>query len=518
MNVPKEILDVKRPDKTIVEDSGKDGPNRYMVREHFSADERSEAGNPMAKNGRVVGHIYEGKFIEKVKTTVKKTTPEILQYGPAAFAKSVSSDIQDDILSTFDVDECAKIMSLATLFAIKPKLAYCRANTFYKKTFTSYYYPGTHLSATTICNFLQQLGMGETRRNNFFAKRLERVLKTEHILIDGMLKQDTSRVNDFSRFSYKAHVKGCKDLSVLYAFDLEKMEPICCEVFPGNHLDCCSFSKFIDNFNINKGIIVADKGFPISKIESQLSKSPDLGYISPIKRDDKRIATYKMLDFDERVPNTGFNILGKCKELDSGHYLYSFYDPYRAGGELVGFLNQQEKNSKHKKTDEKNVINTDEFKKRKESAGTVTMESNRKLTLSECYLAYDERWRVEDLFRRYKNINFFGDTNVQNEFSIFGLEFIYFIATLMTSRMLIKARDAGLLENMSYDDLLEDLSETWRRTSGPLPPKAHDSFWLVDRPEIMEEMQQLELLKDVKKIKTGKRGRPPKQTVIEKNA
>ena len=33
----------------------------------------------------------------------------------------------------------------------------------------------------------------------------------------GLVKQDTSTVNDLSAFSYKARVKGCNDISVLYA-------------------------------------------------------------------------------------------------------------------------------------------------------------------------------------------------------------------------------------------------------------------------------------------------------------
>jgi hypothetical protein len=37
-----------------------------------------------------------------------------------------------------------------------------------------------------------------------------------------MLKQDSSRINDLSAFSYKARLKGCQDISVLYAYDIEK--------------------------------------------------------------------------------------------------------------------------------------------------------------------------------------------------------------------------------------------------------------------------------------------------------
>ena len=48
-----------------------------------------------------------------------------------------------------------------------------------------------------------------------------------HIAIDGTLKQDNSTVNDLSAFSYNARVKNTKDISVIYAYDIEKMEPVC---------------------------------------------------------------------------------------------------------------------------------------------------------------------------------------------------------------------------------------------------------------------------------------------------
>ena len=48
-------------------------------------------------------------------------------------------------------------------------------------------------------------------------------------------------MNDLSAFSYKAKKKGCQEISVLYAYDIEAMEPICAEVFPRNSTDAASY-------------------------------------------------------------------------------------------------------------------------------------------------------------------------------------------------------------------------------------------------------------------------------------
>ena len=50
-----------------------------------------------------------------------------------------------------------------------------------------------------------------------------------------------------------------------------------------------------------------------------------------------------------------------------------------------------------------------------------------------------------------------------------GSEFINFISTVLTCRLIQKARDAGLLNKMSYKDLMDDLSSAWRMVDAPAP-------------------------------------------------
>jgi hypothetical protein len=100
------------------------------------------------------------------------------------------------------------------------------------------------------------------KRKQFYQKRVEMVAEDHHTSIDGTLKQDTSTVNDLSAFSCKARVEGCQEISVLYASDIELMDPICAQIFPGSSIGASSYPAFIRNNNIRKGIIVADKGFP----------------------------------------------------------------------------------------------------------------------------------------------------------------------------------------------------------------------------------------------------------------
>ena len=293
MAVPENIRLVKRPVNTIVDDNGRDGPRRYAVRER-ARTKYVPGGNPQPSNGRVIGHIVGDKFIPIIEKTAA-SGPEMLSYGSAALVRSVTRDIFFDLLDVYPTQDAYTVMAIATLRVIRPSITAGRMSTHYKRTFVCVDYPGVAMSPNTICTFLQRLGQDGGKRKQFYQKRLDMVVEDHHIAIDGTLKQDTSTVNDLSAFSYKARMKGCKEISVLYAYDIELMEPICAEIFPGNSIDASSYPAFIRNNNITKGIIVADKGFPPSKIEDLLKERPELHFLTPIKRNDKRIADNSML-------------------------------------------------------------------------------------------------------------------------------------------------------------------------------------------------------------------------------
>ena len=258
MAVPESIRKVPRPVNTIVQDNGKDGPNRYPVRERISVTCVS-GGNPQPKNGKVIGHIVDGMYVPLGVAAVK-AEPDMLSYGASAFVRSVSRDLFTELLGVYTPKDAYTIMAIASLRVIKPEVSAKRLATQYQQTFVSKFYPGIGLSENTVSAFLQGIGRDGNRRLAFYHKRAASVAADHHVAIDGMLKQDNSIVNDLSAFSYKARTKGCREVSILYAYDIEEMEPICAEVFPGNSIDATSYKSFIrDNF-IKIFIIIPTRG------------------------------------------------------------------------------------------------------------------------------------------------------------------------------------------------------------------------------------------------------------------
>ena len=117
---------------------------------------------------------------------------------------------------------------------------------------------------------------------------------------------------------------------------------------------------------------------------------------------------------------------------------------------------------------------------------------------------------LELVFKRYKSDECLDKTDAQGDFSIIGSEFINFIATVLTCRMIRKARTAGLFKELSYSELLDDLSSAWRNVDAPEIPATDDGGWVHTMLYVFEELEALGLSIPVPKPEPKKRGRKPK--------
>lgn len=486
MPVPEEIRKVPRPKNTVVVDSGHDGVLRYAVRER-SGMRYGDKGQARPVNGCVIGHICNGMYIpvKAVEPTAVKG-PEELSYGAAAFVYSETKDLFDDLVAVFPPQDAYDIICTAMIRVMKPEVKVRRLSTEYRRTFVSRFYRGANLSINRVSKLLTLIGEDSTKRRTFFARRMQCVEAEHHIVIDGTLKQDSSIVNDLSAFSYKARVKGCEDISVLYAYDVEKMEPICAEAFPGNHIDAVSFATFIRDRGIDRGIIVADKGFPPSKIQDVLSDRPQLHYLIPIQRSDARIRNNSMLDFQGVLPGIDQQVSYCKKRLQSGRFLYAFKNYAKESGERNAFIEKMKKDS---------AITQAQFEQKSRLFGVIVFESDQDLEPLTAYLCYEDRWQIELVFDAYKNDEGLDRTGVQNDFAVRGNEFVNFISTVLTCRLRRRTQRSGLLNKSSFRDLMDDLATAWRKVDGPLEPTSKDEYWVTDYPGVFVMLEALGLSK-----------------------
>ena len=74
------------------------------------------------------------------------------------------------------------------------------------------------------------------------------------------------------------------------------------------------------------------------------------------------------------------------------------------------------------------------------------MKSVLDITAEEIYPAYSKRWEIETMMRYYKQSCEFDETRVHDNYSVYETEFINFLLSLLTYRLLNRFEDTGLLE------------------------------------------------------------------------
>ena len=132
MAVPLSVRQVERPKNTIVDDSGRDGPKRYAVRERASV-KYVAGGNPQPRNGRVIGHIIDLRFVP-IQAATASQGPDMLSYGASALGKSVTADMLSDLLDVYPAQDAYAIMAIATLRVIRPAIACTRLSSHYNRS------------------------------------------------------------------------------------------------------------------------------------------------------------------------------------------------------------------------------------------------------------------------------------------------------------------------------------------------------------------------------------------------
>ena len=499
MAIPKEILAVERPKNTIVVAYGKN-KDLYAVRQRIGC--KNVNGRHLPVNGPTVGHIVDYCYVpidDASPSDISDAPIDMKDWANVVLCDRLFKSILDELSAVYSRQDAVRLYCIAILRVCDAGIRNNELKEAYDTSFLSELYPGVALSKNTVTVFLNDLGKTASRIVQFMCNRTAAVGIDHHLLVDGTLKSDESSVNSLSDFSRKARTKGTRDISVLFAFDLEAMEPICSKCFPGNMLDLTSYKAFISENGITKGIIVADKGFPSTAAEQQFRDHPDLHYLNPIKRNSKLIGRHHMMDFTGILD--GFDWITFRKEKCSGvdKWLYSFRDSIKAAKEERDWLCRAKKEKEY---------SLEKLREKQAGFGTIVLECDLDLPPETVYKAYAKRWEIELVMRYYKSACEFDETRVQDDYSVIGSEFCDFLSTVLTFRLIDAFDKAKILERMPYKKVLSALSRAKKvRLDG--------KDWQLIRinPSHEKILQELGLLDSPGQIPKRKRGRPKKSAV-----
>ena len=494
MPIPSEILAVERPTNTVVIAYGRD-KNLFAVRKRVGC--RYIDGKRKPVNGPTIGHIIDGKYVpipQDSPVDISTAPIDLKDWAGIVLCDKLFRDMLPELQAVYSRSDAEKIYCISILRVCDKGIKDNELKEAYETSFLSELYPDVPLSKNTVSTFLNDLGKALSRIVKFMRNRADAVSMDHHLLVDGTLKSDESEVNSLSDFSHKSRIKGTRDISVLFAFDLEEMEPVCSKCFPGNMLDATSYQEFISQNGITKGIIVADKGFPESAAHEQFEKNPDLHYLNPVKRNSRLIERHGMLDFTGILPGYEGITYRKEKCIGTDKWLYSYRNSYKAAKEEHDWLSRAKKEG---------TYDLETLRHKQKTFGTIVLECDLDLPPEIAYKAYDKRWEIEVAMRFYKSACEFDETRVQDDYSVIGSEFCDFLSTVLTFRLIKTFDQAHLLDTRTYKKILSVLVRAKKA-------RVDNGAWQLIRmnPSHMEILQSLGLVPGPKESPKKKRGRP----------
>ena len=499
MPIPQSILAVKRPVNTVVISYGKD-KNLYAVRQRTGC--KYVDGRRVPVNGPTIGHIVGGAYIPidaAAPQNVSTSQVDLKDWANIVLCDSIFNDMIEELCQVYSRMDALKIYCISILRVCDTGIKDYELKEAYDTGFLSEMHPGVALSKNTVSDFLNDLGKACSRITSFMRRRAANIGMDHHLLIDGTLKSDDSKVNTLSDFSRKARTKGTRDISVMYAFDLELMEPVCSKCFPGNMPDSVSYEAFIAENGITKGIVVADKGFPESAAGGYFKSHPDLHYLNPIKRNAKVIDSYQLLDFAGILVGYEGVTYAKRQCAEQGKWYYSFRDARRAAKEEQDWLRRAQKAKNY---------NLEELRCKQKVFGTVVLECDIDLPAEVVYKAYDSRWEIEIVMRFYKSACEFDETRVHDDYSVIGSEFCDFLSTVLTFKLIKRFDKAKALEKNTYKRIMSILARAKK-------VKFDRGDWMLVKlnPSHEELLRDLAILPKQEEQPKKKKGRPRKTNV-----
>lgn len=447
MAVPADIRAVERPRNTFVVDS-KTGvyPVREKVGCGYYVDESGKAHRP-SKNGKVIGHIVNMTYVPKEEPPIPEVgCVDLKDYGNVRLCELLSGDIYSKLQRHYNEDDAERLYTMAILRACYDGIKDYMLERQYEETFLSETHPGVDLRRDPVSKFLRKVGRSGSRIVAFMEDSVAECQSDDDIIVfDGTLKRDESTVNSLSAASRKTAAQRYRHVNVMTAYSVKKKEQIASRIYPGNMVDQKIVVDFVDILKIERGLIVADRGFPPEAIRAALIGRPGIGYMVPLKRDRSEIKELSLRDYDTVLPGTSV-ACKKAKGTDEHGddvWYYSFRDPLIASDEESAYLRGRA--GQH--------FDHEDLERMQRQFGTMVLASNRDMELAEARSTYAKRWIIESSFKFERSELGDDTTDEESDYTVQASQFVDHLSSVMAMRMRNAFEGRGLLKDRTYGEV-----------------------------------------------------------------
>lgn len=423
----------KRNEPLEVKDSGQ---NHYL---YMSTTVWNKVEKKRRKVSRYIGKITENGVVEGGRT--KRSARSIYEYGNAKIQMEVLNELVSPLKNAFP-DYYKEIIAMGIVKAIRPtplKLI----KSVWEKLYLSREIEAS-LSPNIISEKLRLIGSDWSNQKDFF----------DHLLSNSKyLLFDLSSIFSYSqnlRLAEKGHNADhlyLKQVNFALFFSQDHHLPVLLRTMPGSVRDIKSFKHILKEMQLKSAIVVLDRGFASYKLPDIL-KEEVLSFILPLRRN------FRIIDYNLRLSNS---FIYRDRGINWGrkkvgrYFLYVFEDVKLRAEEETNFIKMIE-NGKRKRA---------KLNKEKTKFGKIAILSNLDDSGKRVYLIYKTREEVEIAFDAMKNEMENDKTYLSDDDAVRGYFFISFISLYLYFRILNLLRQKELLEKISVNELLFELSKVY---------------------------------------------------------
>lgn len=492
MAVPAEVREVPRPKNTVVIASN---TGRYAVRSRlgckYSVDEDGKRHRTPV-NGPVIGYIENGVYtaLEDHIPALGAGDVDVKDWANVVLCDSRCKDILEDLKGFYNETDARTIYTVAMLRCCYEGTSDRLLERQYQETYLTELYPNLNLGKNAICDLLRNLGRECGRISRFMRMRTDTLEPDDMAIVDGTLKVNDSTVNSYSAKTRKSHLNNRDHMMVMYAYSLRRREPICSKPYSGTITDRRAIRDFVESVDLERGVIVADRGFPPNIVKEAVEGRPGLHWLLPLTKNSRMIERYDLRSYDDRLEGEDGI---QCRRVrgtdDNGNtiWLYSFRTPHYAAEEELRYM------LSHTGKD----FDPKELEEIRPSFGTIVFESDLEMESATAYSIYESRWMIELFFKFDKDELDLDGVREHSDYSVTGSAFIDFLAALMGTRILNFLESRGALDDMTYGDVkraLRRLKATdsgtggWRLSRVPkVEAEMAERLGLIERPVVPKE-------------------------------
>ena len=305
-------------------------------------------------------------------------------------------------------------------------------------------YPDIGTCDKTVRNLVSMLGTDRERDMERYMKMF--VSDQSTILIDGT-SLFTRNSDSYARKGYNPEHSHEKQVRLLYLFDSGSHAPVFYRMVPGNIADKVAMADTIKLSGIKSCTIIGDKGF-YSKKNVSFLMDKKLNYILPLQRNTKLIREEFETAPDRERWDGQFVFKGRViwhhKEPcgNAGNHLYIFRDDAKKAKEEL----------KTARRIEDSQGGADMFSDRRK--GIFAFISNRDEEAKKIYLAYKERWDIEQCFDYLKNSVDMGASSQRSNESMLGWTFINHVSLLYFYSLVLAIRKSGMDSEWTPNEII----------------------------------------------------------------